>query len=113
MIDNPTFRIASPTVADRQSGSIVGPQVAVISGSAHSPRTAAIDAPAHTSKKTEDLLRSAVGPLLAVATAAVAPLFVAAVAAVVAITFSLSPAPDRPLSLAGPISGHSVLHFPR
>jgi hypothetical protein len=113
MIDHPTFRIASPTVADRQSGSIVGPQVAVISGSAHSPRTAAIDAPAHTSKKTEDLLRSAVGPLLAVATAAVAPLFVAAVAAVVAITLSLSPAPDRPLSLAGPISGHSVLHFPR
>ena len=59
-------------------------------------------------------LRSAVDPLLAVATAVVAPLFVAAVAvAVVAITLSLLPARDRPLSLAGPISGHSVLHFPR
>jgi hypothetical protein len=114
MIDQPTFRIASSTVADRQNGLIVGPRVAVISGSAHSPRTATIDAPAHTSKKTEDFLRSAVDPLLAVATAVVAPLFVAAVAvAVVAITLSLSPAPDRPLSLAGPISGHSVLHFPR
>jgi hypothetical protein len=53
MIDHPTCRIASPTVADRQNGLIVGPQVAVISGSAHSPRTATIDAPAHTSKKTE------------------------------------------------------------
>jgi hypothetical protein len=31
----------------------------------------------------------------------------------VAITLSLLPARDRPLSLAGPISGHSVLHFPR
>ena len=113
MIDNPTFRIASPTVADRQSGSIVGPQVAVISGSAHSPRTATIDAPAHTSKKTEDFLRSLVGPLVAVATAAVGPLLVAATAAVVAISLSLSPAPDRPLSVDGPVSGHSVLHFPR
>ena len=42
MIDHPTFRIASSTVADRQNGLIVGPRVAVISGSAHSPRTATI-----------------------------------------------------------------------
>jgi hypothetical protein len=60
MIDHSTFRIASSTVA------IVGPRVAVISGSAHSPRTATIDAPAHTSKKTEDFLRSAVDPLLSI-----------------------------------------------
>ena len=113
MIDHPTFRIASSTVADRQNGLIVGPRVAVISGSAHSPRIATVDTPAHTSKKTEDLLRSLVGPLVAVATAAVGPLLVTAMAAVVAISLSLSPAADRPLSVDGPVSGHSVLHFPR
>jgi hypothetical protein len=110
MIEHPTFRTASRMVADPQNGLIVGPRVAVISGSTYSPRTP--DAPAHTSNKTDDFLRSAVGPLVAVATAALGPLFVAA-AAVVAITLSHSPAPDRPLSLDGPVSGHSILHFPR
>jgi hypothetical protein len=111
MIEHPTFRTASRMVADPQNGLIVGPRVAVISGSTYSPRTP--DAPAHTSNKTDDFLRSAVGPLVAVATAALGPLFVAAAADVVAITLSHSPAPDRPLSLDGPVSGHSILHFPR
>jgi catalase len=53
-------------------------------------------------KKTEAFLRAAVGPS-----------FVVAAAAVVAITLSLVPAPDRPVFLAGPLSGHSLLHFPR
>ena len=100
-------------VADRDNGWIVGPRITVISGSAYSSRIATVDTPAHTSKKTEDFLRSLVGPLVAVATAAVGPLLVAATAAVVAISLSLSPAPDRPLSVDGPVSGHSVLHFPR
>jgi hypothetical protein len=113
MIEHPAFRTASRTVADCQNGSIAGPRVTVISGSAYSPRIATINAPAHSSKETEGLLRSAVGSLVAVAAAAAIPLLVAAVAAAVAITLSLSPAPDRPRSLAGPISGHSLLHFPR
>ena len=113
MIEHPTSGTASRMVADRDNGLIVGPRITVISGSAYSPRTATVDALAHTSKKTQDFLRSLVGPLVAVATAAVGPLLVAATAALVAISLSLSPAPDRPLSLDGPVSGHSVLHFPR
>jgi catalase len=53
-------------------------------------------------KKTEGFLRFAIGPLLYVALAVAA-----------AMTPSHLPAPDRPVSLAGPLSGHSLLHFPR
>ena len=63
---------------------------------------AEVKEPSKIDAKTESFLRSAAGPLVVVAAAAV-----------VAITLSLVPAPDGPVSLAGPLSGHSVLHFPR
>ncbi len=78
MIEHPTSGTASRMVADRDNGLTVEPRITVISGSAYSPRTATVDALAHTSKKTQDFLRSLVGPLVAVATAAVGPLLVAA-----------------------------------
>jgi hypothetical protein len=53
-------------------------------------------------KASARLLRSAIGPLFVVVLAALAP-----------ITFSRLPAPDGPVWLAGPLSGHSILHFPR
>ena len=53
-------------------------------------------------RKTEAFLWSAVGPLLVVAAVGL-----------VGITLSDLPPPDRPASLAGPLSGHSLLHFPR
>ena len=53
-------------------------------------------------KNAEGFLRFAIGPLLYVA------LTVAA-----AMTLSHLPASDRPVSVAGPLSGHSLLHFPR
>ena len=55
-----------------------------------------------TAKRTDRPLRSVVGPLV-----------VFAAVAVVAITFSLTPASDGPAPVAGPLSGHSILHFPR
>jgi hypothetical protein len=88
-----------------------GPRFTVVSGSAAygaEPVTidvtdyAEIKAPAQTAKRTDPFLRSAAGPLLALAAAAV-----------VAITVSLTPASHSPVSLAGPLSGHSILHFPR
>ena len=78
MIEHPTSGTASRMVADRDNGLTVEPRITVISGSAYSPRTATVDALAHTSKKTQDFLRSLVGPLVAVATAAVGPVLVAA-----------------------------------
>ena len=78
MIEHPTSGTASRMVADRDNGLTVEPRITVISGSAYSPRTATVDALAHTSKKTQEFLRSLVGPLVAVATAAVGPLLVAA-----------------------------------
>ena len=56
--------------------------------------------PSFLGKQTETLLWVALGPLL----------FVAA-AGLIAIT--LSWLPDGPASLAGPLSGQSLLHFPR
>ena len=61
-----------------------------------------IKAPAQTAKRTDRHLRSVVGPLV-----------VFAAAAVIAITFSLTPAPERPAFPTGPLSGHSLLHFQR
>lgn len=133
MIERRTLRTASPTVPDPQNKLIVGPRgpvpmddlqllerqaprvrnprITVLSGSAgYGAPTTTIDvtdyreikAPAQTAKRTDRPLRSVVGPLV-----------VFAAAAVVAITFSLTPASDGPAPVAGPLSGYSILHFPR
>ena len=133
MIERRTPRTASRTVADPQNKLIVGPRgpvlmddlqllerqlqrvrkprITVLSGSAgYDAPTTTIDvtdyreikAPAQTAKRTDRALRSVVGPLV-----------VFAAVAVVAITFSLTPASDGPAPVAGPLSGHSILHFPR
>jgi hypothetical protein len=87
------------------------PRITVLSGSAgYDAPTTTIDvtdysdikAPAQTAKRTDRHLRSVVGPLV-----------VFAAAAVVAIAFSLTPASDGPALIAGPLSGHSILHSPR
>ena len=133
MIERRTFGTASGTVADNKDSFVIGPRapilidafeplerparggrsprLAVISGSAAyngPPMTIdvtdyrEIKAPAQTAKRTDRPLRSVVGSLV---------VFVAA--AVLAITFSLMPASDGPGRVAGPLSGHSILHFPR
>jgi catalase len=133
MIEHRTVRTASRTVPDPQNKLIVGPRapvlmddfqllerqahrvrkprITVIGGSAgYDAPTTTIDvtdyreikAPAQTAKRTDRPLRSVVGPLV-----------VFAAAGVVAITFSLTPASDGPAPVAGPLSGHSILHFPR
>jgi hypothetical protein len=130
MVERRTLRTASRTVADPQNKLIVGPwgpvlmddlqllerrahrvrkpRITVLSGSAgYDARTTTIDvteikASALTAKRTDRPLRSVVGPLV-----------VFAAAAVVAITFSLTPASDGTAPVAGPLSGHSILHFPR
>jgi hypothetical protein len=133
MIERRTRRTASRSVADPQNKLIVGPRgrvlmgdfqllngqahrlrkprITVLSGSAgYDAPTTTIDvtdhseikASARTAKRTDRPLRSVVGPLV---------IFTAA--AVVAITFSLTPASDDPAPVAGPLSGHSILHFPR
>ena len=87
------------------------PRITVISGSAsYDAPTTTIDvtdyreikAPVQTAKRTDHSLRFIVGPLV-----------VFAAAAVVAITLSLAPASDGPAPIAGPLSGHSILHDPR
>ena len=87
------------------------PRITVLSGSAgYVAPTTTIDvtdyreikAPAQTAKRTDRRLSSAVGALV-----------VFAAAAVIAIAFSLTPASDAPAPVAGPLSGHSILHFPR
>jgi hypothetical protein len=133
MIEHRTFRTASGTVADNKDSFVIrprapilidafeplerpargarSPRLAVISGSAAynaPPMTidvtdyAEIKAPAQTAKRTNPFPRSAVGSLI-----------VFAAAAVVAIALSLTPASDGPGPVAGPLSGHSILHFPR
>jgi hypothetical protein len=133
VIEYRTLRTASRTVGDPQNKLIVGPRgpvlmddlqllereahrvrnprITVLSGSAgYDAPTTTIDvtdyreikAPAQTAKRTDRPLRSVVGPLV-----------VFAAVAVVAITFSLTPASDGPAPVAGPRSGHSILHFPR
>jgi hypothetical protein len=133
MIEHRTLRTANRTVAGNENNLIIAPRgpiltddfellqrpgrrersprVTVISGTAAygaEPVTidvtdyAEIKDPAQTAKRTDPFLRSAAGPLLGFAAAAV-----------VAITVSLTPASDRPVSLTGPLSGHSILHFPR
>jgi hypothetical protein len=129
MIERRTFGTASGTVADNKDSFVIGtrapilkplerparggrsPRLAVISGSAAykaPPMTIdvtdyrEIKAPAQTATRTDRSRSWAAGALAAFATAAV-----------VAITFSLTPASDRPSPVAGPLSGHSILHFPR
>jgi hypothetical protein len=133
MIEHRTFGTASGTVADNKDSFVIGPRtpiligafeplerparggrgprLAVISGSAAynaPPMTIdvtdyrEIKAPAQTAKRTDRPLRSVVGSLV-----------VFAAAAVVAITLSVLPAADRPALVAGPLTGHSILHFPR
>jgi hypothetical protein len=125
MIESRTLRTASRTVGDPQNELIVGhgpvllddvqllerqahrvrkPRITVLSGSA------SYDAPATTIDVTDyseikafvRSLRSVVGSLV-----------VFAAAAVLAITISLTPASDGPGRVAGPLSGHSILHFSR
>ena len=128
MIEHRTVKTASRTVADPQNKLIVGPRgpvlmddfqllemrkprITVIGGSAgYDAPTTTIDvtdysevkASAQTAKRADRPLRFVVGLLVVFATAAV-----------VAITFSLIPASDGPAPVAGPLSGHSILHFPR
>lgn len=132
MIDDRTLRTASRTVADDRDNFIVGPRgptiddfqlldrfagrernprVTVVSGSAaHDAEPVTIDVTDYVEIKshsatigsTDRFLRRVAGPLLAFAAAAV-----------VAITVSILPAPDLPAPLAGALSGHSLLHFPR
>ena len=133
MIDDRTLKTASRRAADSGDSFVIGPRAPILidgfelrAGSQRrerGPRLTAvsgadynapppmtidvtdyreIQAPAQPAKRTDPFLRTVVGPLLAFAAAAV-----------VAITFSLMPAPDGPAFPAGPLSGHSILHFPR
>jgi hypothetical protein len=109
-------RLRGPTMDDfqlleKQVHRVREPRFTVISGSAGNDHpTTTIDvtdyreikAPAETAKRTDRPLRSVVGPLV-----------VFAAVVVVVITFSLTSASDGPTPVAGPLSGHSILHFPR
>jgi hypothetical protein len=133
MIEHRTFGTASGTVADNKDSFVIGPRAPILIGAfeplerpargARSPRLAVISgsaaynappmtidvtdyaeikAPAQTAKRTDRPLRSVMGPLV-----------VFAAAAALATTLSVLPAADRPAPVAGPLSGHSILHFPR
>jgi NAD(P)-dependent dehydrogenase (short-subunit alcohol dehydrogenase family) len=126
MIEHRTLSIASRAVADPANQLIVEPggsalmddlqllewqaqrvrkpRITVLSGSAgYDARTTTIDVTDYSEIKAfVRSLRSVVGSLV---------VFVAA--AVLAITLSLMPASDGPGRVAGPLSGHSILHFPR
>jgi len=133
VIEYRTLRTASRTVGDPQNKLIVGPRgpvlmddlqllereahrvrnprITVLSGSAgYDAPTTTIDvtdyreikAPAQTAKRTNLFPRSAVGSLI-----------VFAAAAALATTLSVLPAADRPALVTGPLTGHSILHFPR
>jgi hypothetical protein len=131
MIDYRTLRMASGPAVNNHAHSLIVAQrgrvltddldfprrpagrarVTVVSGSAtYGPRSMIIDAadsaeiesPLTVVARIEDVLRSVAGPLV-----------VLAAALALAITVSITPAPDLPGPVAGPLSGHSVLHFPR
>jgi hypothetical protein len=126
MIEFRTLSTVSRAVGDPQNELIVGPQgpvlmddLQLLEGQAHRVRkpritvlsgSASYDAPTTTIDVTDyseikafvRSLRSVVGSLV-----------VFAAAAVLAITLSLTPASDGPRPIAGPLSGHSILHFPR
>jgi hypothetical protein len=95
---------------ERQAHRVRKPRITVLSGSAgYDAPTMTIDvtdyreikASAQTAKRTDRSLSSA------------AALVVFAAATVIAITLSLAPASDGPAPVDGPLSGHSILHFPR
>ena len=95
---------------ERQAHRMRKPRITVLSGSAgYDAPTTTIDvtdyreikASAQTAKRTDRSLYSA------------AALVVFAAAAVIAIMLSLAPASDGPAPVDGPLSGHSILHFPR
>jgi hypothetical protein len=133
MIEHRTLRTASRAVADpanqliveprgpalmddlqlleRQVQRVRKPRITVLSGSAgYGAPTTTIDvtdyreikASAQTAKRTHRALSSIVGLWV-----------VFAAATVIAITLSLAPASDGPAPVDGPLSGHSILHFPR
>jgi hypothetical protein len=129
MIDHRTFGTTSRTVGDQQDRLIVGPRGpiriddlqfphqfadrerspsrAMISGSAaYGAQPVTIDltdyAEITAPHRADPFLRSAVGPLLTLAAAAA-----------VAIALAMTPASDRSAFPAGPLSGHSMMHFPR
>jgi len=96
---------------ERQAPRVRKPRITVLSGSAgYDAPTTTIDvtdyreikAVAQTARRTDRSRFSAACALVAFAAAAV-----------VAITLSLTPASDGPAPVAGPLSGHSILHFPR
>jgi hypothetical protein len=96
---------------ERQAPRVRKPRITVLSGSAgYDAPTTTIDvtdyreikAVAQTARRTDRSRFSAACALVAFAAAAV-----------VAITLSLPPASDGPAPVAGPLSGHSILHFPR
>jgi hypothetical protein len=130
MTEHCTLGTAARTAADRENSFFVGPsgpvlidgferldgparrerslRLTVVSGSAdYNARPMTIDAADY--KEIKASAQTAHHPLRSV----VGPLVVFAAAAVVAITFSLTPASDGPAPVAGPLSGHSILHFPR
>lgn len=133
MIDVRALGTVSRMVADDRNNLIVGPhgpvmtddfqllrrsahrernpRVTVISGSAVYDAEALtidvtdyaeIEAHSPATDRTGAFLRAIAGPLLTVSAAAV-----------VAIAVWFLPAPDRPIFAAGPLAGHSLLHFPR
>ena len=130
MIECRTLRTASRTVGDpanqliveprgpvllddlqlleRQAHRVRKPRITVISGSGGYDATIdvtdyrEIEASAQTAKRTHRALSSIVGLWV-----------VFAAATVIAITLSLAPASDGPAPVDGPLSGHSILHFPR
>jgi hypothetical protein len=129
MIEHRTFGGTTRAVGDQQDRLIVGPRGpiriddfrfphefadrerspsrTVISGSAaYGAQPVTIDltdyAEITAPHRTDSFLRSAVGPLLTLAAAAA-----------VAIALSMTPASDRSAFPAGPLSGHSLMHFPR
>ena len=96
---------------ERQAHRMRKPRITVLSGSAgYDAPTTTIDvtdyreikASAQTAKRTHRALSSIVGLWV-----------VFAAATVIAITLSLAPASDGPAPVDGPLSGHSILHFPR
>jgi hypothetical protein len=96
---------------ERQAPRVRKPRITVLSGSAgYDAPTTTIDvtdyreikAVAQTARRTDRSRFSAACALVAFAAAAA-----------VAITLSLTPASDGPAPVAGPLSGHSILHFPR
>jgi hypothetical protein len=134
MTEHRTLGTATRMAADRENSFIVGPRgpvlvegfehldgparrersprLTVVSGSAdYSARPITIDvtdyreikAHAQTAKRTDPFVGSVVSALLSFAAAAV----------MVAIAFSVTLAPDALAPVAGPLSGHGILHFPR